>query len=65
MKQIKWIFLTYALLATASIMGIGIAIGERSLVGAIGSVLALILIMGMGFKKKRKMLENENYQKEA
>jgi hypothetical protein len=58
MKNVKWSLLVYAFLAAASIMGIGIAIGEKSLIGAIGCILAIIVIMGMGFKAKRKLREN-------
>ncbi|MFZ7942152.1 MULTISPECIES: YlaF family protein [Bacillaceae] len=58
MKNIKWSLLFYAILAASFIMGIGIAIGEQSLIGAIGCIFALIVIMGMGFKTKRKMREN-------
>ncbi|MBV7503884.1 YlaF family protein [Bacillus sp. sid0103] len=58
MKNVKWPLLVYAILAAAGIMGIGIAISEKSLIGAIGCVLAIIVIMGMGFKTKRKMREN-------
>lgn len=58
MKNVKWSLLVYAILAAASIMGIGIAIGEKSLIGVIGCILAIIVIMGMGFKTKRKMREN-------
>ena len=41
MKQIKWIFVVYAILAAFSIMGIGVAIGEKSILGVIGCVTAL------------------------
>ncbi len=58
MKQIKWIFVVYAILAAVSIMGIGVAIGEKSILGVIGSILALILIMGFGFKTKAKLRAN-------
>lgn len=58
MKQIKWVFLIYSILSAASIMGIGIAIGEKSIIGAMGSLIGLIVIMGLGFKTKRKMREN-------
>jgi hypothetical protein len=58
MKNVKWSLLVYAILAAACIMGIGIAIGEKSLIGVIGCILAIIVIMGMGFKTKRKMREN-------
>jgi arginine exporter protein ArgO len=58
MKNVKWPLLVYAILATASIMGIGIAISEKSLIGALTCIVAIIVIMGMGFKTKRKMREN-------
>lgn len=58
MNQIKWIFLIYSILSAASIAGIGVAIAEKSVIGAIGCILACIIIMGFGFKTKRKMQEN-------
>jgi hypothetical protein len=58
MNNVKWPLLIYAVLAASSIMGIGIAISEKSLIGTIGCILAVIVIMGMGFKTKRKMREN-------
>ncbi|MFD2443370.1 YlaF family protein [Bacillus sp. CGMCC 1.16607] len=58
MKKIKWPLLFFALLATASIMGIGIAIGERSILGIIACILALVFVMGFGFTTKKKMREN-------
>jgi hypothetical protein len=58
MKQIKWIFVFYAILATVSIMGIGVAIGEESILGIIGSIMALILVMGFGFETKAKFRAN-------
>jgi arginine exporter protein ArgO len=58
MKNVKWPLLVYAILAAVSIMGIGIAISEKSIIGAIGCFVAIIVIMGMGFKTKRKMREN-------
>jgi hypothetical protein len=54
MKKIKWVFVVYAILAALSIMGIGVAIGEKSIIGVIGSILALIVIMGFGFQTKAK-----------
>jgi arginine exporter protein ArgO len=58
MKQIKWPFLFLALLATISIMGIGIAIAERSILGIFASILSIVFVMGIGFKTKKKMREN-------
>lgn len=58
MKEIKWIFVVYSILAAACIMGIGVAIAEKSILGTLGSIIAVVLIMGMGFKTKKKMREN-------
>ena len=55
MKQIKWIFVIYAILAAFSIMGIGVAIGEKSILGVIGCVIAVVVVMGFGFKTKAKL----------
>jgi hypothetical protein len=58
MKQIKWVFVIYAVLAAVSIMGIGVAIGENSLLGVIGCIMVVLFVMGMGFKTKAKMRAN-------
>lgn len=60
MKQVKWIFLIYAILSAASIIGIGVAIAEKSIIGVVGSIIAVILIMGLGFSQKKKMRESGN-----
>jgi hypothetical protein len=58
MKNIKWIFVLYSVLAAAGIMGIGIAISEKSILGVIGCIVAVFIIMGFGFKTKAKMRSN-------
>jgi arginine exporter protein ArgO len=58
MKQVKWTLLVYAVLAAACIMGIGIAIAEKSLIGAIGCIIGIIVVMGLGFTTKKRMREN-------
>lgn len=58
MKNIKWPFLFMALAAVVSIMAIGIAVGVRSTVGTIVSIIALVAIMGSGFVLKKKMRES-------
>jgi arginine exporter protein ArgO len=58
MKQIKWNLLMYAILAAACIVGIGIAIAEKSFLGSIGCIIAVIFVMGFGFKTKKRMREN-------
>lgn len=57
MKQIKWPLLFFAFAAASCMIGIGIAIGERSILGVIACTVALIFVMGFGFKKKKKMRE--------
>ncbi|EDL64699.1 YlaF family protein [Bacillus sp. SG-1] len=57
MKNIKWIFVLYAVLSAVCIMGIGIAISEKSLFLAILAVAAWISVMGYGFKTKKKFRE--------
>ncbi|MDA7026320.1 YlaF family protein [Bacillus sp. CLL-7-23] len=55
MKQIKWIFLLFALAAVISMMFIGVAIAEKNLPGVIGAVMMFIIIMGIGFSLKKRM----------
>jgi hypothetical protein len=57
LKQIKWPLLFFAFGAASCMIGIGIAIGERSVMGVIACIIALVLVMGFGFKKKKKMRE--------
>jgi arginine exporter protein ArgO len=58
MNKIKWPLLFIALLAAATIMGIGIAIAERSLMGILLCILGLVFVMGFGFKTKKKMRDS-------
>ena len=55
MNNIKWIFVLYALLALLCMFAMGISIGLRSIIGIFISIAALILVMGFGFKTKKKM----------
>jgi Family of unknown function (DUF5325) len=57
MKKIKWVFLLFALVATSCIMGIGIFVAERSILGIFACILLLLLVMGFGFMTKKKMRE--------
>ncbi|MBD7983396.1 YlaF family protein [Sporosarcina sp. Sa2YVA2] len=57
MKNIKWIFVIYSLAAVAAMCSIGLAVGIRSIPLALISMLALVLVMGNGFKTKKKMRE--------
>lgn len=55
MKSGKWIFFLLAFIAAGSMVGVGIAVGERSILGILISILALIAAMGFGFATKKKM----------
>ncbi|MDQ0429156.1 hypothetical protein QOZ98_001983 [Planomicrobium stackebrandtii] len=56
-KNTKWIFVLYSLAAILAMVGIGLAVGLRSVIGIFAAILLLCLIMGMGFKKKKEMRE--------
>lgn len=60
MSQIKWPFLFLALAAVICLMGTGIAVSYRSVIGIIFSIIAFILVMGFGFVTKKKMRESGN-----
>ncbi|PLR69597.1 DUF5325 family protein [Bacillus sp. UMB0893] len=55
MKSGKWVFFLLALIAAGSMICIGIAVGERSILGILISIIALIAAMGFGFATKKKM----------
>ncbi|WP_153731932.1 YlaF family protein [Sporosarcina obsidiansis] len=57
MKDIKWIFVLYSLAAVLSMSAIGVGIGMRSIFVVVFAIVALILIMGNGFKTKKRMRE--------
>lgn len=57
MKNINFLFLGLAIATVISLMLIGIAIAERSILGIISSILASIVIMGFGFMMKKRMRE--------
>lgn len=55
MKSGKWVFFLLALIAAGSMICIGIAVGERSILGILLSIIVLIAAMGFGFATKKKM----------
>ncbi len=57
MKEFKWIFLVYSILAATCLMAVGVFIGEKSIIGIIVSIIGLFIIMGLGFSTKKKMRE--------
>lgn len=57
MKDIKWIFVLYSIAAILAMCAIGVSVGLRSIPGALFAIIALVLVMGYGFKTKKKMRE--------
>lgn len=57
LRNIQWIFVLYAIAAVLAMCGIGVFIARSSVLGILLSIVALILIMGNGFKTKKKMRE--------
>ncbi|MFD2213010.1 MULTISPECIES: DUF5325 family protein [Bacillaceae] len=57
MKQGKWIFLVLAVLAALFMIGIGVAVGERSILGIILAIIGLNAVMATGFIMKKRMRE--------
>lgn len=55
MKEIKWNLLFLAILAAASIIGIGMFLGAQNIYGIIFSFIVLVATMAYGFKTKKKM----------
>jgi len=55
MKNINFLFLGLAIATVISLMLIGVAVAERSILGIISSILASILLMGFGFMMKKRM----------
>lgn len=58
MTGIKWNFLFLAVLAAFSIVGMGISLGEKSLLGMLVCFVVLVSVMGYGFKTKKKLRES-------
>jgi hypothetical protein len=56
-KNIKLVFAFYSIAALIAMFAIGISIGLRSVLGILLSILLLIMVMGYGFKTKKKMRE--------
>jgi hypothetical protein len=56
MSRYQIVTLALAVGVTACLIGIGIAIGERSVLGIIAGIAGTVLLMGAGFSYKRKHL---------
>ncbi len=50
--------LLFAIATAVCIMLIGVAVAEKSLLGIILSIIAVIIVTGLGFTTKKKMREN-------
>lgn len=57
MRGIKWNFLLLAILAASSIIGMGVALAENSLLGMFICFIILMAVMGYGFATKKKYRE--------
>ncbi|MBO1510572.1 YlaF family protein [Metabacillus bambusae] len=57
MRLEKWIFVVLAFLAVACMIGIGIAVGERSILGILLAIIGLNAVMASGFIMKKRMRE--------
>lgn len=57
MKDIQWVFVLFAIGAVLAMCSIGVFIARSSVIGILGSIAVLILVMGYGFKTKKKMRE--------
>jgi hypothetical protein len=57
MSRYQIVTLLHAICVAASLVGVGISIGQRSLPGIVTCLVAATLIMGSGFRYKRKHLK--------
>ncbi|SFA52146.1 hypothetical protein SAMN05192569_103429 [Parageobacillus thermantarcticus] len=57
MKQFQPVSFLLAIFAVIAIMAIGIFIAEQSMIGIIASIVALFIIIGIGFARKKRMRE--------
>lgn len=57
MQKLKWSQLFFAVATTLSLVGIGISLGERSVLGVIICLLGATVITGIGFMTKKRLRE--------
>lgn len=57
MKNGNGIFVLYAFAAVIAMTGVGIAVGERSIIGMLFSIAMVVVIFGLGFTAKKKQRE--------
>ncbi len=56
MNRYQVVTLALAIGVAACLVGIGVAIGERSILGIIAGIVGTCVLMGAGFSYKRKHL---------
>ncbi|WNC15771.1 DUF5325 family protein [Brevibacillus brevis] len=56
MNRYQMVTLALAICVTACLIGVGIAIGEKSPLGILGCIIVAFSLMGYGFSYKRKHL---------
>lgn len=54
MNRYQAVTLALALCVTICLIGVGISIGEKSVLGIVGCLVTAFLLMGFGFSYKRK-----------
>ncbi|GED67806.1 hypothetical protein BRE01_15080 [Brevibacillus reuszeri] len=54
MNRYQMVTLALAFCVTACLIGVGIAIGEKSPLGILGCIVVAFSLMGFGFSYKRK-----------
>ena len=59
MKKENILFLTLAIITVIGIMGIGIAIAERSILIVTISLLGIFIAMRIGFSLRKKLRESD------
>ncbi|AIC94962.1 MULTISPECIES: DUF5325 family protein [Shouchella] len=60
MNKENVIFLTLSIITVLCIMGIGVAVAERSLLIAVVSIVGIVVSMGLGFGLRKKNVNSQN-----
>ncbi|MFS0807992.1 DUF5325 family protein [Shouchella sp. 1P01AA] len=60
MNKENVIFLTLSIITVLCIMGIGVAVAERSLLIAVISIIGIVVSMGLGFGLRKKNVNSHN-----
>ncbi|GAF14646.1 hypothetical protein JCM19045_3969 [Bacillus sp. JCM 19045] len=60
MNKENVVFLTLSIITVLCIMGIGVAVAERSIIIATVSIVGIVLSMGLGFSLRKKNANSHN-----